>query len=105
MNHLFTKTSQVLRDNWISELQNSNDFLKNKLSNINVNPFFGYKVKIKEHYINVGTNFINETEGVIYNIGKGIAWVLYKNKENEKKINSFHLKHIEFIDPKFDKYF
>ena len=49
MDELFSKTSKVLRDNWVVELQKTNDYLKNKLANININPFFGYKIKIKSH--------------------------------------------------------
>ena len=105
MNNLFTKTSKVLRDIWVIELQKINDFLKNKLSNINVNPFFGYKVNIKEHAFGMGTNFISKTPGIIYNIDKASAWIMYKNDENEKIITSFNIRNIEFVDKRFDKFF
>ena len=105
MNKLFTKTSKVLRDNWVIELQKDNDFLRNKLSNINVNPFFGYKVNIKEHAFGMGTNFISETQGIIYNIDKSNVWVMYKTEENEKKITYFHINNIDFVDERFNKFF
>ena len=102
MDNLFTKTSKVLRDCWIIELQKSNIFLRKKLSNINVNPFFGYKVNIKEHAYAMGTIFFPKTPGIIYNIDKSNCWVLYKNQDNEKTIKSFFLTNIEFVDPRFD---
>ena len=107
MNHLFTKTSNVLRDNLIVELQKNNDFLRNKLSNINNNPFFGYKVVIKEHNYGMGgvLNFVPRANATIYSIIKGIAWVLYTNLEGENVMQSFHIKYIEFTDPRFNKYF
>ena len=105
MEHLFTKTSKILRDNWIIELQNTNDFLKNKLSNINLNPFFGFKVIINEHARAMGSEYIPRTEGILYNITKGTAWVLYKNENNKKKISCFYLNNLELVDPRFDKFF
>ena len=75
------------------------------LSNINVNPFFGYKVIIKEHAYGMGSNFISRTNGVIYNLDKANAWILYKNDLNEKMISNFHVRNIEFVDSKFDKFF
>ena len=102
MNNLFAKTSKVLRDCYIIELQKSNDFLRNKLSNINVNPFFGYKVNIKEHAYAMGTEFFPKTPGIVYNINKSYCWVLYKNEDNEKTIRSFVITNIEFVDPRFD---
>ena len=77
MDNLFIKTSKILRDNWIVELQKDNDFLKNKLSNINLNPFFGHKVNIKEHAFGMGTNFISKTPGIIYNIDKVLFSEIY----------------------------
>tara|TARA_A100001011_G_C14219355_1_gene803581 strand:+ start:490 stop:813 length:324 start_codon:yes stop_codon:yes gene_type:complete len=105
MDKLFTQTSKVLRDNWVIELQKNNDFLKNKLSNINVNPFFGYKVIIKEHAYGMGSNFISRTNGVIYNLDKANAWILYKNDLDEKIISNFHIRNIEFVDSRFDTFF
>jgi len=105
MNHLFTQTSQVLRDNWIIELQKNNVFLKKTLSNINLNPFFGYKVKIKEHAYNMGNDFIQETYGILYNINKNTIWVLYKNENNEKKLSGFHSNNVVFVDKRFEKLF
>tara|TARA_B100001250_G_C19564430_1_gene684850 strand:- start:415 stop:735 length:321 start_codon:yes stop_codon:yes gene_type:complete len=105
MDKLFTKTSKVLRDNWIIELQKSHDFLKYKLSNINQNPFFGYKVVIKEHARNMGTGFISRTPGILYEITRGQAWILYKNEDNEKKISQFFLNNIELVDDRFEKLF
>ena len=105
MENLFTKTSKVLRDNWVIELQKTNDFIKNKLSNINVNPFFGFKVVIIEHARAMGSDFVPRTEGILYNITKGSAWVLYKNEDNKKKLSCFYLNHLELVDPRFDKFF
>ena len=36
---LFTRTSNTLRDNVVTELKKSNDFLRNQLSKQNSNPF------------------------------------------------------------------
>ena len=38
-------------------LKRSNDFLRNKVANININPFFGYKIKINENYLSKSIEF------------------------------------------------
>ena len=53
----------------------------------------------------MGTNFISKTPGIIYNIDKASAWIMYKNDENEKIITSFNIRNIEFVDKRFDKFF
>jgi hypothetical protein len=105
MDNLFTKTTKVLRDNWVVELQKTNDFLKNKLSNINQNPFFGYKVIIKEHARSMGSEFIPNTNGILYEISRGKAWILYKDEEGEKKLSHFFLNHVVLVDDRFEKLF
>tara|TARA_B100001093_G_C26242923_1_gene765116 strand:- start:155 stop:487 length:333 start_codon:yes stop_codon:yes gene_type:complete len=104
MDNLFTKTSKVLRDNWIVELQKSNDFLRNKVANININPFFGYKVKINDHIFGMGQDHIPETIGVIYKIDKSNIWVFYRDLEGKKRLRCFFTRNIEFIDPRFDHF-
>ena len=81
MDNLFTKTSKVLRDNWIVELQKSNDFLRNKVANLNINPFFGYKVKINDHIFGMSQEHIPETIGVIYKIDKSNVWIFYRDNQ------------------------
>ena len=105
MEKLFTQTTNVLRDNWIVELQKNNDFLKNKLHNINVNPFFGYKVKVKSHFNGMSQQTIPEYYGRIYNINKSNVWILTKNQNNEKIMKSEYISHIEFIDERFESIF
>jgi len=105
MENLFTKTSHVLRDNFVLELKNNNDFLRNKLSNINLNPFFGYKVRILPHLNGMTQENFPETMGVIYSLQKGNVWALYKDDEGNRKMKRFYINHIEFIDKRFDKFF
>ena len=94
MHKLFSQTSKVLRDKYIVELQNHNKFLEKKLSNINMNPFFGYHVKIKDHLVPMSQEHIPETQGVIYKIDKSSIWVMYKNLSGEKKYVVFILKRL-----------
>ena len=105
MNKLFTQTSNVLRDNWVCELQKNNDFLKNKLHNINLNPFFGYKIKIKPHLNGMTQENILETNGVLYSLRNGNVWTLIKNENNEILMKRFYVNNIEFIDERFNKLF
>ena len=105
MHKLFSQTSKVLRDKYIVELQNHNKFLEKKLSNINMNPFFGYHVKIKDHLVPMSQEHIPETQGVIYKIDKSSIWVMYKNLSGEKKIRCFFIEKIEFTDKRFDNFF
>lgn len=105
MNKLFTQTSNVLRDNWISELQKNNYFLKNKLHNINLNPFFGYKIRIRPHLNGMTQENILETNGVIYSLRNGNLWAIIKNENNEISMRRFHITHIEFTDDRFHKLF
>jgi hypothetical protein len=105
MEKLFTQTTNVLRDNWIVELQKNNNFLKNKLHNINLNPFFGYKVKVKSHFNSVGQAEIPGYVGKIYNIDKSTIWILTKNQNNEKVMKTEYITHIEFIDERFESFF
>jgi hypothetical protein len=105
MNKLFTQTSNVLRDNWISELQKNNNFLKNKLHNINLNPFFGYKIRISPHLNGMTQENILETNGVIYSLRNGNVWAIIKNENNEISMRRFHITNIEFTDVRFHKLF
>ena len=73
--------------------------------NINLNPFFGYKVQIKEHAYSMGTGFIQETDGILYNINKCTVWVLYKDEDNEINLNGFHINNVVFVDKRFEKLF
>ena len=104
MNNLFTKTSKVLRDNWIVELQKSNDFLRNKIANININPFFGYKVIINDHVFDMSQEHIPETTGVIYKIDKSYVWVFYRDQRGKKRLRCFLTRNVDFIDPRFDRF-
>lgn len=105
MNKLFTQTSNVLRDNWVCELQKNNDFLKNKLHNINLNPFFGYKIKIKPHLNGMTQENVLETNGVLYSLRNGNVWTLIKNENNEILMKRFYVNNVEFIDERFNKLF
>jgi hypothetical protein len=105
MNKLFTQASNVLRDNWVCELQKNNDFLKNKLHNINLNPFFGYKIKIKPHLNGMTQENVLETNGVLYSLRNGNVWTLIKNENNEILMKRFYINNIEFIDERFNKLF
>lgn len=105
MQNLFIKTSNVLRDNLIVELQKNNDYLRNKLSNINLNPFFGYKVKIESHLIGMSGEEFPETIGTIYSLVKSNVWILYNDAQGNRKMNRFYINNIDFIDERFDKYF
>lgn len=105
MQNLFTKTSHVLRDNLIVELQKNNDYLRNKLSNINLNPFFGYKVKIYSHLLGLSQEQFPETIGTIYSLDKSNIWILYKDAQGNRKMNRFCINNIDFIDERFDKFF
>tara|TARA_B110000967_G_C18849751_1_gene543974 strand:- start:649 stop:948 length:300 start_codon:yes stop_codon:yes gene_type:complete len=98
MENLFTKTSTVLRDNWIIELQKENVLLKSR-QNINLNPFFGYKIKIDQP-----ADFVQGTEGVIYDIKQTTCYVLYKHN-NKKKLSAININNIEFVDKRFDSFF
>tara|TARA_B100000795_G_scaffold252801_1_gene222592 strand:+ start:4302 stop:4619 length:318 start_codon:yes stop_codon:yes gene_type:complete len=102
MEHLFTKTSNVLRDNWIIELQKENSLLKSR-KNVNINPFFGYKIKIVQDG-NVVPTFEQGTEGIIYDIKQTTCYVLYKSN-NKKKLSAINISNIEFIDKRFDSFF
>tara|TARA_Y100000816_G_C26020474_1_gene533854 strand:- start:283 stop:603 length:321 start_codon:yes stop_codon:yes gene_type:complete len=105
MEHLFTKTSKVLRDNWVLELQKSNDFLRNKLSNINYNPFFGYKIRVRQHFNGMTQTHVPETYGVIYTLTKGTIWFLAKNDNDEKIMKRAYINNVDFIDERFDSFF
>jgi hypothetical protein len=98
MENLFTKTSHVLRDNFVLELKNNNDFLRNKLSNINLNPFFGYKVRILSHLNGMTQENFPETMGVIYSLQKGQVWALYKDDEGNRKMKRFYIKMMKVIE-------
>ena len=98
---------ESMKYNSVSDLQKSNDFLFNVLKNINFNPFFGFKVDIKKHWVVLNGYTIEETHAVIYNIDtyNNNIWVLYKNKQTKKIVlESFNSEHILLKDRRFTTY-
>ena len=107
MSDIFTKTSRVLRDNVVTELQKSNDFLRNYIvQNGGGSPLYKTKVVICQHPIPFenGTLF-PRTEGVLIQLKDIKASVLYKNENNEIKLIITHVKNIVFIDEKINNFF
>ena len=62
---LFTKTSNVLRDITIVELQKNNDLLRNYIANKGDSPLYKYKVTIEAHHREMGSEWFPESEGII----------------------------------------
>ena len=102
---LFTRTSNTLRDNVVTELKKSNDFLRNQLSKQNSNPLFGYKVTIEEHAINMASDMFHETSGILLDIKGSGATILYKNENNKNKIKVFHISNITIDDERIENYY
>ena len=46
-----------------------------------------------------------ETNGVIYSLQKGNAWVLYNDVQGKRRMKRFYINYIEFIDERFNKFF
>ena len=102
---LFTRTSNTLRDNVVTELKKSNDFLRNQLSKQKSNPLFGYKVTIEEHTINMASDIFPETRGILLDIKGSSATILYKNENNQNKVKLFHLNNITIDDERIENYY
>lgn len=104
--NLFTKTSRVLRDTVILELQKSNDFLRRQLAQNTANPFFKYKVIVKQHRVPMQQgNIFPETEGVFISMKDYNVNVLLKNENNENVIKIFHLNNIKIVDDRIERFF
>ena len=80
LSQLFTRTSRVLRDNVITELQKSNDFLRHYCLENNFCPLYRYKVKIKAHTWSMGAEQFQEANGVILSMQEFKSTVLYKDQ-------------------------
>lgn len=102
---LFTKTSNVLRDVTIIELQKNNDFLLNYIADKDCSPLYKYKVTIETHYREMGTELFPESKGIILSIGGVKATVLYKDENGKNKISQFTLKNITITDDRVEKLF
>ena len=103
---LFTRTARTLRDNAVVELQRSNHFLRRQLAQNTSNPFFKYKIIIKQHALPMQQGVIfPETEGIFIGIKDYNVTVLFKNNDNENKLKIFHLNHINIIDDRVERYF
>ena len=102
MSDLFMSASQTLRDNLVTELQISNNFLRNKIGNLNKHPFYGYKIIIKQHMID--GNIFHETKGIFIENKEHKAFVLYKNRNNQYQMNNIFLKNIIISDDRIKQF-
>ena len=102
---LFTKTSNVLRDITIVELQKNNDLLRNYIANKEDSPLYKYKVTIEAHRREMGSEWFPESEGIILSIEGVRATVLYKDEHGRNKIINTLLKHIIITDDRVEKMF
>tara|TARA_B100001758_G_C18280446_1_gene541369 strand:+ start:112 stop:438 length:327 start_codon:yes stop_codon:yes gene_type:complete len=102
---LFTKTSNVLKDITIVELQKNNDFLRNYIANKGDSPLYKYKVTIEAHRREMGSEWFPESEGIILSIENVRATVLYKDEHGRNKIINTLLKHIIITDDRVEKMF
>ena len=102
---LFTKTSNVLRDITIVELQKNNDLLRNYIANKGDCPLYKYKVTIEAHPREMGTEVFPETKGVILSMKDFRATILYKDGNGKNKINQFSMCHITITDDRVEKMF
>lgn len=90
LSQLFTRTSRVLRDNVVTELQKSNDFLRHYCLENNFCPLYRYKVKIKSHMWSMGAEQFQEANGVILSMEEYKSTILYKDHNNEIKVGTFN---------------
>ena len=102
---LFTKTSNVLRDITIIELQKNNDFLRKYIADKGDNPLYKYKITIEAHAREMGTELFPETKGVILSMNDFRATILYKDENGKTKINQFSMCHITITDDRVEKMF
>ena len=103
---LFTKTSNVLRDITIVELQKNNDFLRKYIADASRhNPLYKYKITIEAHDREMGTELFPETKGVILSMKDFRATILYKDENGKTKINQFSMCHITITDDRVEKMF
>ena len=102
---LFTKTSNVLKDITIVELQKNNDFLRNYIADKGDCPLYKYKVTIEAHRREMGSEWFPESEGIILSIENVRATVLYKDEHGRNKIINTLLKHIIITDDRVEKMF
>ncbi len=101
---LFTKTSNVLRDITIVELQKNNDFLRKYIANKGDCPLYKYKVTVEAHQ-HGGIEWFPESEGIILSIENVKATVLYKDEHGRNKIINTLLKNIIITDDRVEKMF
>lgn len=102
---LFTKTSNVLRDITIIELQKNNDLLRNYIANKGDCPLYKYKVTIEAHRTGMGSEWFPESKGIILSMEGVRATVLYKDENGQNKLIHTLLKHINITDDRLEKMF
>ena len=102
---LFTKTTNVLRDITIIELQKNNDFLRKYIADKGDSPLYKYKVTIEAHRREMGSEWFPESEGIILSMEGVRATVLYKDENGRNKIMNTLLKHIIITDDRVEKMF
>ena len=110
MSDIFTKTSRVLRDNVVTELQKSNDFLRNYIIQHGtvqaVSPLYRTKVIICQHPIPFENDTLfPRTEGVLIQLKDIKASVLYKDENNDIKLVTTSIKNLIFVDEKINNFF
>ena len=102
---LFTKTSNVLKDITIVELQKNNDFLRNYIANKGDCPLYKYKVTIEAHHRVTGSEWFPESKGIILSMEGVKATVLYKDEHGRNRIIHTLLKNIIVTDDRVEKMF
>ena len=102
---LFTKTSNVLKDITIVELQKNNDLLRNYIANKEDCPLYKYKVTIEAHRRDMGSEWFPESKGIILSMDGVRATVLYKDENGQNKIIHTLLKNIIVTDDRVEKMF
>ena len=102
---LFTKTSNVLRDITIVELQKNNEFLRNYITNKGDCPLYKYKVTIEAHRREMGSEWFPESKGIILSMEGVRATVLYKDEHGRNKLIHTLLKNITITDDRVEKMF
>mgnify|MGYP001492662113 CR=1 FL=1 len=102
---LFTKTSNVLKDITIVELQKNIDFLRNYIANKGDCPLYKYKVTIEAHHREMGSEWFPESEGIILSMEGVRATVLYKDENGRNKIINTLFKNIIITDDRVEKMF
>jgi len=98
MSELFIKTSKVLRDNLVTELQTDVNFLRNHIIS-KKDKLYGKKVKILEHEEGMENRIIPSGNGIFLGIYKthNYCKVLRINEDDDSgKICLFRLENIVF---------